>query len=68
MVLDGFERWVEELVNHETLRELVFEEIVALTCQEGAELLYFEGGVVEDTDAELKLFLTIHNNLFILIA
>ena len=45
--------------------QVVFEELVDLAVEEGAELLYFEGGVVEDPDSQLELLLAVHLIIFL---
>ena len=65
MVLDGFEGGGEDLADHETLGQIIFEELVDLAVEEGAELLYFEGGVVEDSHSQLELLLAVHLIIFL---
>jgi hypothetical protein len=61
VVLDRLKGGREEFPDHQALRELTFEEIVAFAGQEGAELLDLERGVVEDSHSQFILLLTVHN-------
>lgn len=52
----------EDLSNHETFWEFICKEIIRLVIEEVPQLFGFEGGMMQNSDSKLILFLVIHSN------